>query len=271
VTPLSNVVVLRYLPDEKHTVGKSLRRIKLDPSDREDLERYIDVTRGEIFFSKGVVLVEGDAEKFLMPTLTKLYDSDYDFDALGISVCSISGTNFAPYIRLLGPMGLDIPFAVLTDFDPKGEAASQEDDDPDEGGVKSGYGKNRVVNQIMKAIMTEQEWDALSLEEVLAQSEDNGVFLNTFTFEVDLFREGTQDQFAAAITQLTGNKKMRARFAKLAADPDELDPAAFLKDIDSLGKGRVAQRLASLLLAEGNDVSPPYIKSALDYMKAKLA
>src|SRR6185312_7425248 len=109
----------------------------------------IDVTRGELFFSKGVILVEGDAEKFLLPALAKLHDPDLDFDALGISVCSIGGTNFAPYVRLLGPSGLDIPFAVLTDFDPKGEDVSQEDADPDDNGVGKSFGENRVVNQIM--------------------------------------------------------------------------------------------------------------------------
>jgi putative ATP-dependent endonuclease of OLD family len=271
VTPLPNVVVLRCTHGENHTVGKSLRGVELAPSDLTDLERYIDVTRGEIFFSKGVILVEGDAEKFLLPTLAKLHDPEIDFDSLGISVCSIGGTNFAPYIRLLGPTGLDIPFAVLTDYDPKGDVTSQEDDDPDGTGVTSSYGENRVINQIMKEIMTEEKWDELDGDGILARAEENGVFLNTFTFEVDLFREGSENQFAAAIKQLTENKKMRARFAKLGAEPDRLDPAAFLKDIDSLGKGRVAQRLASIFLSEGNDVCPPYIKSALDYMKAKLA
>ena len=52
------------------------------------------MTRGELFFSKGVILVEGDAEKFLLPTLAKLYDPDMDFDALGITVCSIGGHEF---------------------------------------------------------------------------------------------------------------------------------------------------------------------------------
>ena len=39
--------------------------------------------------------------------------------------------------------------AHLTDFDPKGEAVSQEDADPEDEGVGSSFGKNRVVNQIM--------------------------------------------------------------------------------------------------------------------------
>jgi len=207
----------------------------------------------------------------LLPTLAKLYDPDMDFDALGITVCSIGGTNFAPYIQLLGPKGLDVPFAVLTDFDPKGEEASQEDADPEDEGAKTGYGKNRVVNQIMRQILKDDEWDAASFNDVLARAEDHGVFLNTFTFEIDLFKEGAEKQFAKAIKQLTGNEKMHARFDELVADPDELDAATFLKDIDSIGKGRVAQRLAAILLSEDIDVCPPYIEAALDYMKAKLA
>src|SRR6185312_917909 len=271
VAPLSNIVVLRRVPGEEHTIGKSLRGVKLEPEERDDLERYIDVTRGELFFSKGVILVEGDAEKFLLPALAKLHDPDLDFDALGITVCSISGTNFAPYLQLLGPSGLDIPFAVLTDFDPKGEAVSQEDADPDDEGVGTSYGKNRVVNQIMVHLINSDEWPSLAFADVLGRAKKHGVFLNDFTFEVDLFKAGAEDEFAEAIRGLTTNTKMHERFDELAADPESIDPEQFLKDIDSLGKGRVAQRLASIFLSHGSDVCPPYIAAALEYMKAKLA
>jgi putative ATP-dependent endonuclease of OLD family len=71
VAPLSNIVLLRAVPGENHTIGKSLRGVELDKDERQDLERYIDVTRGELFFSKGVILVEGDAERFLLPTRCK--------------------------------------------------------------------------------------------------------------------------------------------------------------------------------------------------------
>jgi len=270
VAPLANIVVLRRAAGKDHTIGKSLGSLKLEPQEREDLERYIDVTRGELFFSKGVILVEGDGERFLLPALAKLYDEDLDFDALGITVCSIAGTNFGPYVQLLGPKSLDIPFAVLTDFDPKGEAVSQEDADPDDEGVGSSFGKNRVVNQIMFHLIEPEEWKKLSFKDVLARAEKQGIFLNEFTFEIDLFRAGAEDEFAEAVKGLTANKKMHKRFEALSRDPDKLDPKQFLKDIDSLGKGRVAQRLASILLAKEVDVCPPYIKAAVDYIKERL-
>jgi putative ATP-dependent endonuclease of OLD family len=270
VAPLTNIVVLRVAPGEKHTIGKSLSAVKLEKSEREDLERYIDVTRGELFFSKGVILVEGDAERFLLPTLAKLHDPALDFDALGVTVCSIAGTNFAPYIQLLGSAGLNIPIVVLTDFDPKDEAVSQQDADPDDKGVGKSYGKNRVVNQIMRRMLDSNDWEKLSFGDVLSAAEEHGVFLNEFTFEIDLFRQGTEDEWAEAIKGLTDNKKMHERFEELSSDPSTLDPKQFLKDIESLGKGRVAQRLASIFLVRGVDVCPPYIKAALDYMKARL-
>ena len=270
VAPLRNVVVLRHVGGEGHTIGRSLTGIELDKNDRDDLERYIDVTRGELFFSKGVILVEGDAEKFLLPTLARLHNEDYDFDALGISVCSISGTNFSPFVKLLGPKGLDIPFVVLTDFDPKGAAVSQEDADPEEGGASASYGENRVVNQIMGNVLDEETYEKIKFREILARASDHGIFLNDFTFEVDLFNAGASEFFLKAISELSTNSKMHARFEALHTDPSSLDATQFLKDIDSIGKGRVAQRLSAVIGDGDANVCPQYIREALDYLRGKL-
>jgi putative ATP-dependent endonuclease of OLD family len=178
VAPLSNIVVLRRAAGKNHTIGKSIRGLDLETEQREDLERYIDVTRGELFFSKGIILVEGDAEKFLLPTLAKLHDPDLNFDALGFTVCSIGGTNLGPYVQLLGPTGLDISFAVLTDFDPKGEAVSQEDADPDDERIGKSYGKYCAVNEIVFHLIDEEEWKKLSFKDVLERAEKYDVFLN---------------------------------------------------------------------------------------------
>jgi putative ATP-dependent endonuclease of OLD family len=97
------------------------------------------------------------------------------------------------------------------------------------------------------------------------------VFLNEFTFEIDLFNAGAEDEFAQAINGLTDNKKMHKRFEDLANDPTGLDPDQFLKDLNSVGKGRFAQRLSSILLDSESDVCPAYIKRALDYLKGRLA
>ena len=102
---------------------------------------------------------------------------------------------------------------------------------------------------MMCEIMSEQDWQATSFREILELAPDSGVFINTFTFEVDLFKEpDAAGQFLTAVKGLTDNNAMHKRFAALADDPKTLDPTQFLKDIDSIGKGRVAQRLAAVLL-----------------------
>ena len=75
-----------------------------------------------MLFGRAVILVEGDAELYLLPVLAKI--AGVDFEQLGITVCSVGGTNFGPYVKLLGDDGLNVPFAVVTDGDPDPEGES---------------------------------------------------------------------------------------------------------------------------------------------------
>lgn len=265
VTPLSDIVVLRK--SGSSTKGFSLANLEFDADEINDLQRYIDVTRGEIFFSKGVLLVEGDSEKFLLQSLIKSYNKELDFDALGISICSIGGTNFAPYVKLLGPKGIDIPFAVLTDLDPKASTVSQEDADSD----YENYGTHRVANSIMREILTEKEWDDATLADLLKMAPKKGIFLNTHTFEIDLFKENAEDEFFEAVKTVTTNEKMQQRFEKWKDDPSTLDTKQFIKDIESIGKGRFAQRLATIIDSRDYQICPQYIKEAINFLIVKIA
>src|SRR5262249_36847283 len=100
---------------ESGTVGQSTTAIDLTASEIDDLQRYLDVTRAEMLFARGVVLVEGDAERFLLPVFAR--SMERELDHLGISICSVAGTNFLPYAKFLA--GLGIPFSVITDWDPR--------------------------------------------------------------------------------------------------------------------------------------------------------
>src|SRR3989344_7569585 len=67
VAPIRSIVLLRHDTAEGKTVAVSTANAPFTQRDEEDLQRYIDVTRGEIFFSRGVILVEGDAERLNIP------------------------------------------------------------------------------------------------------------------------------------------------------------------------------------------------------------
>lgn len=73
-----------------------------------------------MFFSKRVVLVEGDTEKFIIPfwaSQLALTDKKYDLSASNISVVECGGkTNLHVFMRVLNKFS--IPYVVIHDADP---------------------------------------------------------------------------------------------------------------------------------------------------------
>ncbi|MGO4570345.1 ATP-dependent nuclease [Microvirga sp. 2TAF3] len=152
------------------TTGVSNANIELSIREEKDLQRYIDVTRGELFFARGVILVEGGAERFLIPAFAEALN--IHLDRLGISECSVGGTNFAPYVKLLGSDGLNIPLVVLTDRDLL-----------DNGTV---LGRGRVA-KLLEIIRPGPGYGAMDEAEVFRRGERRGIFVNANTLEPELF------------------------------------------------------------------------------------
>ncbi|MDF1887247.1 ATP-dependent endonuclease, partial [Staphylococcus aureus] len=56
------------------------------------VERYLDVKRNGLLFSKGVILVEGDAEEILIPQIVKKLFG-INLDELGIGLINVGSTS----------------------------------------------------------------------------------------------------------------------------------------------------------------------------------
>ncbi len=246
VTPLRSLVVLRKNAGEDSTEGHSTANLELAEEDERDLERYIDVTRGEILFAKGVVLVEGDAELYLLPIFGKLMG--VDFDERGITVCSVAGTHFTSYVRLLGPKALNTPFAVVTDRDP------QEKGEP--------LGEVRI-RKLLAEVLEPNDYKARSGEKLLKKAPSSGFFLGDHTFEVDLFKCGRHKSICSVLKELSDSAAVKERAERWKKNPTEMDPDRLLSDIKAIGKGRFAQRLATRI---SKNICPPYIKEAIAYV-----
>ena len=94
---------------------------QLELSDYRFLQRFLDVTKANLFFARCVMIVEGDAENILLPTLAKLIGRD--FTEYGISIVNVGGVGLRRYARIFqrrdiakaGELG--IPVACVTDMD----------------------------------------------------------------------------------------------------------------------------------------------------------
>lgn len=260
VTPVNSLVFLRRDTGGGATIGSSGCAIDLTETERDDIERYLDVSRAEGLFGRGVLLVEGDAEKYLVPVLAKR--AGYDLDALGISICSVAGTNFVPYLKFFGPQGLDLPVAVITDLDTY--YAKDE--------TWKNYGTKRAHSLCALLNLGDEAPDTIGTPELYEQY---GIFLNGSTLEIELNQSGCIDAMNSAFQALCSVGAAKKRFEELSEKAMKAesvvpidDPTRFIKDIEYVGKGRFAQRLCAELLEFDlkHDVCPLYIQKALRYV-----
>lgn len=253
VAPLESITLLRSV--EGASVAADARGLPVSDAVVIDIERYLDVTRAEILFAKGVILVEGAAELFLIPAFAETMG--IDLDANGITVCAVHGTDFVPYRELLSKNGLDIPHVVITDGDPS-------EDGP--------VGLERGL-ELVRGAKLREEVEALLGKNDLSKAQlalhRTGVFVGNHTLELDLLPEA-QDAMTAAYDELHLGPVKQSNFASAIDDHLAGDPAAtgrVLARITETGKGRYAQRLASHL----HDVpAPEYVAAAVKRLVNKL-
>ena len=258
VAPLKSLVLLRDGGPSVGSLGTSTAKADFSDQEVADLERYLDATRGEILFARGVILVEGAGELFVIPAFAEALG--FPLDRYGLSVCSVHGTDFDPYVKLLGSNGLNIPFVVLTDGDRiyvEGEVRYE--------------GLSRAITLVshmsaeeresLQALWKDHQWDLLR-----RQCRPYGVFVGERTLEADLFDEGYGEAFLEVFTELKAGKAIVER-AKAIADQGtpigDGDLEQLLRDIERFGKGRFAQRLAEKVKTEK---IPAHIRDAITYL-----
>jgi putative ATP-dependent endonuclease of the OLD family len=94
---------------------------QLGESDYRFLERFLDVTKANLFFARGVVIVEGDSETILLPVIARLLGRD--FRNYGVSLVNVGGVGLGRFARIFlrkepersGMIGVHV--ACITDLD----------------------------------------------------------------------------------------------------------------------------------------------------------
>ncbi len=71
---------------------------ELDDGDYEFLEKFLDVTKSNLFFARGVLIVEGDAENILLPTIAELLGKP--LEDYGVSIVNVGSTAYARYAKI---------------------------------------------------------------------------------------------------------------------------------------------------------------------------
>lgn len=110
--------IRNFYKDEVVRCGK-IELLSLDSEDIRKIKRQVINTRGEIFFSKCLVLFEGETEEQALPLLFEKYFLKSSIE-LGVDFVGVGGHgNYLPFMRFAEY--LKIPWLVISDNDQNNE------------------------------------------------------------------------------------------------------------------------------------------------------
>jgi putative ATP-dependent endonuclease of OLD family len=101
----------------------SIKNSGLSEPNKKFLEKFLDVTKSQMFFSNGCILVEGISEALLLPVFSKLIGQkqEHDIEKNGIEIVNLCGVSFEHFSNLYNPDSelkrLNSKCSVITDGD----------------------------------------------------------------------------------------------------------------------------------------------------------
>ena len=235
---LKSVVVLQN--QDNKVSALSLEKSGLSGDNRKYLHKFLDVTKSQLFFSNGVILVEGISESLLMPIFSKIMGEDgkYDIENTGVELVNLNGVAFSHFANMFNNeddnKNLKTRCSLITD------------DDRDE-----------ETEEIASRAKIAKELERKNLK----------VFLAEQTFEFELFIAGNKDVLIDIFREMHPIAADR-----IVADDDiKVHATNFLeKVISNKAKSELAHRLAVKLASnkEARDafIVPTYIQNAIKFV-----
>ena len=99
---------------------------KLEKKDYKYLDTFLDVTKSNLFFAKGVILVEGWAEEILIPVIAE--KMGIDLTQHEVSVVNVGSTAYLHFARIfmrkVAPE-MEVKCAIVTDLDVRPDTANK--------------------------------------------------------------------------------------------------------------------------------------------------
>ena len=232
---LNSLIILQNQQGKIYSL--SLRESELNEKNKKYLAKFLDVTKSQLFFSNGTILVEGISEALLLPVFSRIMGKEYDIEKKGIEIVNINGVAFEHFAKLYNSDDEDKRLAsrcaIITDDD-----------------------RNKKT----------EEFSSRAEKALKLKGGNLMVYLGKITFEYELFMAGddNEDVILEIYRKMHSGTKFNQDSKKEGAD--------FLinKLNDFEDKSELAYRLA-IKLDEDNNVRnkfkvPNYIQDAIKWV-----
>jgi putative ATP-dependent endonuclease of OLD family len=281
VVDLNNITIM----NKSTPFSLAKEQTLLEDDDYSYLSRYLDATKANLFFARGVLIVEGPAEELLLPTIAKIIKRD--FSKYGVSVVNVRGTGLRRFARVFqrkdDTTTIPIPVACVTDRDILPDCAPAICFDPTYTSIEK-YPQKRKWK-------TESEFTADEKEAYIKEIREkaDGQNVKTFvsehwTLEYDMFFCGLNNEMLQALVEVEyvkeNQKKKLIEIQKAIDSFSQAEEKAsyFYSFFQSkqVSKAEFAQNLASILLKNYFDKPelllsqlPTYIRDAIYHVTEK--
>lgn len=221
---------LGEVPNEENERTNKDKYTQLDKYDYKFLERFLDVTKANLFFAKGIILVEGWSEEIILPVIAKKLG--YDLTEKEISIVNVGSTAYLRFAKIFlrqNPIEkLNIPVAIITDLDNRPEVKDNSFCE-----IKKGK-KEKKIEELVKSFKSTNvllcctsDW---TLEWCLYKSETLSKSFKESVSEIhsgtDEFKEGKFDEgkFISKLRKDKGHSPIdKVEVASLLAEKIEKD------------------------------------------------
>lgn len=231
-------------------------KISLNSDNIEFLEKFLDTTKSDLFFAKGLIFVEGISEQLVLPEIAKIMD--FKLEENGVSIINLGNTSFKRFANIFkdkdGGERIKIPIAFVRDFDCEYNEEAK---------------KFILTNKSnTKKYNTRKERDKELKEDLESENSDfHKVFISDDrTFEYDWFNTNK-----TLLIEAIKNTYIKEEEDKLNED-NTIDEV--YGSIQNRGKSEVAYELAKLLEEIDKEnlekYIPEYLINAINHIKNKL-
>lgn len=118
-TDLNLLTILQN--NQNRICSTQINDVNLEEESLEFLQKFLDVTKSQLFFANGVLLVEGISEALLIPIFSRILGDEYDIERNGIEVVNVNGVSFKHFAKLFSSEDqnkrLNCRCGIITDDD----------------------------------------------------------------------------------------------------------------------------------------------------------
>ena len=175
---IENINLLYEYGHKKYCLPFS--QTNLTEENKKYLQRYLDVTKSQMFFARGILFVEGISEAILLPAMAKALDRP--FEKYAVELVNVDSVAFAPFVNLLSSDKVNTCFSkvsIITDDD---RCAKKNENDY----IDKNYDYDDISSEIVTNLQNGQPSDRCNDLTTLCSGAGINVFTASKTLEYAL-------------------------------------------------------------------------------------